>query len=54
MPVRLPLPSVPAPPVPARSGAIEVVPAGGRTIRVGADVEVGALLRIVEALEAPR
>jgi hypothetical protein len=31
-----------------------VVVTGGRTIRVGADIEVGALLRIVEALEAGR
>jgi transposase len=52
VPVRLPPPAAPA--APARSGTIEVVLAGGRTIRVGADVEVGALLRIVEALEAPR
>jgi transposase len=54
VPVRLPPPSVPAPPAPARPGTIEVVVTGGRTIRVGADIEVGALLRIVEALEAGR
>ena len=54
LPLRLPPPSVPVPPAPARPGTIEVVLAGGRTIRVGADVEVGALLRIVEALEAGR
>jgi hypothetical protein len=35
-------------------GTIEVVLAGGRTIRVGVDVDTGALLRIVEALEAHR
>jgi transposase len=53
LPVRLP-PSVPALPAPARSGTIEVVLAGGRTLRVGADVDVAALVRIVEALEARR
>jgi transposase len=47
VPVRLP-------PAPARPGTIEVVLVGGRTIRVGADVDMGALLRIVEALEAGR
>lgn len=54
VPVRLPPPALPAPPAPARSGIIEIVLAGGRTIRVGSDVEVGALVRIVEALEARR
>lgn len=54
VPVRLPPPSVPAPHAPARSGTIEIVLIGGRTVRVGADVEVGALLRLIEALEAPR
>jgi transposase len=54
LPVRLPPPSVPSLPVPVRSGAIEVVLAGGRTLRVGADVDTAALMRIVEALEAQR
>jgi transposase len=54
VPVRLPPPSLPAPPAPARSGTIEVVLVGGRTIRVGADVDTVALLRIVEVLEAHR
>ena len=54
LPVRLPPPSVPALPAPARPGAIEVVLAGGRTLRVDADVDVAALVRIVEALEAQR
>ncbi len=54
LPVRLPPPSVPALPAPARSGSIEVVLAGGRTLRIGADVDAGALVRIVEALEAHR
>src|SRR5262245_18286578 len=52
--VRLPPPSVPAPSDPARSGIIEVVLAGGRTIRVGSDVDTAALVRIVEALETRR
>lgn len=54
LPVRLPPPSVPALPAPARSGLIEVVLAGGRTLRVGADVDTAALVRIVEALETRR
>jgi hypothetical protein len=52
--VRLPPPSVPVPQAAARSGAIEVVVAGGRRLRVGADVDVAVLVRIVEALEARR
>src|SRR5512145_2674948 len=54
VPVRLPPPSVPTPPASARSGSIEVVLAGGRVVRVGADVDTVALVRIVAALEAPR
>jgi len=54
LPVRLPPPSMPALPAPARSGTIEVVLAGGRTLRVGADVDTAVLVRIVEALEAHR
>jgi transposase len=54
LPVRLPPPSVPALPAPARAGTIEVVLAGGRTLRVGADVDTAVLVRIVEALEAQR
>lgn len=53
LPVRLPPPSVPALPAPARPG-IEVVLAGGRTLRVSADVDTAALVRIVEALEGCR
>ena len=54
LPVRLPPPSVSALPAPARSGTIEVVLVGGRTLRVGADVDTAALVRIVEAVEAQR
>jgi transposase len=54
LPVRLPPASVPALPAPARSGTIKVVLAGGRTLRVGADVDTAVLVRIVEALETGR
>jgi len=54
LPVRLPPPSVPALPAPARSGTIEVVLAGGRTLRVGADVDTAVLVRVIEALETGR
>jgi transposase len=54
VPVRLPAPALPAPQAPARSGSIEVVLAGGRTLRVGADVDPAVLVRVVEALEAGR
>lgn len=39
---------------PARSGAIEIVLAGGRTVRVGLDVDTAALVRLIEALEERR
>jgi hypothetical protein len=52
LPVPLPPPSVPQ--AVARSGVIEVVLAGGRTLRVGADADVALLVRIVEALEVGR
>src|SRR6185295_9924087 len=54
LPVRLPPPPVPALPAPARSGTIEVVLAGGRTLRVGADVDMALLVRVIEALETGR
>ena len=50
VPVMLPAPSAP-PGTPARPGAIEVVLDGGRTVRVGPDVDTAALVRIVAALE---
>lgn len=37
-----------------RPGTIEIVLDGGRTVRVGSDVDTGALVRIIEALEARR
>jgi hypothetical protein len=37
-----------------RPGTFEIVLDGGRTVRVGSDVDTTALVRIVEALEARR
>ena len=55
MPVMLPPPSSLEPAnVPVRTSTIEVVLAGGRTLRVGADIDMAALLRIVDALERSR
>jgi transposase len=52
VPVTLPvLPPPPAVP-PVKSGTIEILIAGGRTVRVGGDVDTGALIRIIKALEA--
>jgi transposase len=57
MPIMLaPPPSLPSPSPttsPSRPGLIEIVLAGGRTVRVDADVDTSALVRIVEALEKP-
>jgi transposase len=53
IPVTLSSPSMPAS-TPTTAGTIEIVLAGGRTVRVGADVDTAALVRIVEALEAHR
>ena len=55
MPVLLPPPSLHEPVIgPTRTSTIEVVIGGGRTVRVGADVDTMALLRIIEALEKSR
>jgi transposase len=51
VPVMLPPPDAARP---AKPSIIEIVIAGGRTIRVGADVDTAALVRIVAALEAGR
>lgn len=37
--------------LPSRPGAIEVVLEGGRRVHVGADADMGLLVRVVEALE---
>jgi transposase len=56
VPVMLPPPAPPIPTTsqPARPGLIEIVFDGRCTVRVGADVDTGALLRIIDALEKPR
>ena len=51
VPVMLP---PPATALPAKPSTIEIVIAGGRTVRVGADFDTAALVRIVAALEAGR
>jgi hypothetical protein len=51
VPIMLPPPEAPAP---AKPSLIEIVIAGGRTVRVGADVDTAALLRIITALETGR
>ena len=60
VPVMLPAPSTTPTPtrepasVAVKAGAIEIVLDGRRTVRVGADVDTMALLRIIDALEKPR
>ena len=51
VPVMLPPPEAPAP---AKPGTIEIVIVGGRTVRVGADFDTAALVRIIAALETGR
>lgn len=53
VPVALSSPSMPASPL-TSPGTIEILLTGGRTVRVGSDVDTGALMRIVEALETRR
>lgn len=54
LPVMLPPPSPSPPSTPARPYTIEIALDGGRTVRVGADVDTSALVRIIEALEKNR
>ena len=55
LPVLLPPPSLPdAADAPVPTSTIEIVLEGRRTLRVGADVDTAALLRIIDALEKPR
>ena len=56
VPVTLPPPSPPPPPAPKslKTGGIEIVIAGGRTVRVGTDVDTDVLVAIIEALEKNR
>jgi transposase len=46
-----PLPPPSSPPPPARTEPIEIVLAGGRTVRVSTGVDVFALRRLLDALE---
>lgn len=59
VPVMLPSPPTSSRPIttaitPSPASTIEVVLDGGRTVRVGEDVDTGALVRIIEALEKSR
>ena len=56
VPVMLAAPKTPTPEpsVAGKPGAIEIVIAGGRTVRVGTDVDTAALMRIIAALEGTR
>jgi transposase len=51
VPIMLPPPEAAAP---AKPGTIEIVIAGGRTVRVSTDIDTAALVRIVAALESRR
>ena len=51
VPIMLPPPEAPAP---AKPSPIEIVIADGRTVRVCADADPAALVRIIAALEAGR
>ncbi len=51
VPIMLPPPEAPAA---AKPRTIEIVIKGGRTVRVGADVDTAALIRIIAALETGR
>ena len=52
--IAAPAPLVVAPSQPACISSIEVVLANGRLLRIGADVDTVALVRIIVALEAQR
>ena len=49
-----PTTSTSEPSVAGKAGAIEIVIAGGRTVRVGTDIDTAALVRIISALEGAR
>lgn len=51
VPVMLAAPTTPEPSVAGKPGIIEIAIAGGRTVRVGPDVDASALVRIIAALE---
>ena len=54
VPVMLPPPAPLPTSEPTRPGIIEIVLDGRRTVRVGADVDASALVRIIDALEKSR
>ena len=47
-------PTTPLPAAEAKPATIEIVLAGGRIVRVGADVDPAGLIRIITALEGAR
>lgn len=51
VPVALPAPVPPAPITPVKPDTIDILIAGGRTVRVRADIDPVGLVRIVSALE---
>lgn len=53
VPLMLAAPTTPAPAAEAKP-AIEIVLAGGRIVRVGADVDPAGLMRVIAALEGTR
>lgn len=51
VPVALPSPSLPVALPAAKADTIDILIAGGRTVRVRADIDTAALVRIIAALE---
>ena len=51
VPIALPAPISPAPITPAKPDTLDILIAGGRTVRVGTDIDPAALVRIISALE---
>jgi transposase len=51
VPIALPAPIPPAPIAPAKLDTLDILLAGGRTVRVRVDIDPTALVRIVSALE---
>ena len=54
VPLMLAAPTTPAAGIAIRLATIEIVIEGGRTVRVGTDVDTAALVRIISALEGAR
>jgi transposase len=51
VPIALPAPVPPTPITPAQPDTIDILVAGGRTVRVRTDIDPAALMRIILALE---